>query len=152
MQDNGLIEIKLKGIEASPVEYALFLGDEYKTFVIFVGPDVGSTILMHEQGINRPRPLTHDLVKSIFLGLGATIDKIIINDLKDNTFFARIFIKEENELGKKIIEVDARPSDSIALAMRLGARMFVSKDVFGKVEDVTKYLKDKNKKKPPEGK
>lgn len=150
MQNNGLVEVQLKGIDASPMEYALFLGNEQKTFAIFVGPDVGATILMHEQGVNRPRPLTHDLIKSVFLGLGATVEKVVINDLKDNTFFARIFIKEENELGKKkIIEVDARPSDSIALAVRFNARMFVSGEVFNKVEDVSKFLKDK--KKPPEG-
>lgn len=148
MQNDGLIEVKLRGIEASPMEYALYLGNEQKTFAIFVGPDVGSTILMHEQGTPRPRPLTHDLVKSIFLGLGAIVERIVINDLKDNTFYARIFIKEENELGKKIIEVDARPSDSVALALRFGARMFVTQDVFNRVEDVSKFLKDK--KKPPE--
>lgn len=132
------------------MEYALFLGNEEKTFAIFVGPDVGSTIIMHGQGVKRPRPLTHDLIKSVFLGLGATVEKVVINDLKDSTFFARIFIKEENELGRKIIEVDARPSDSIALALRFSARMFVAKDVFSRVEDVTKFLK--GKKHPPEEK
>lgn len=149
MQNNGLVEVKLKGVEASPMEYALFLGNEKKTFAIFVGPDVGSTILMHEQGVNRPRPLTHDLIKSMFLGLGAAVERIVINDLKDNTFYARIFIKEENELGKKIIEVDARPSDSIALALRFDAGIFVTQDVLDRVEDVSKFLKDK--KKPAEG-
>lgn len=150
MENNGLIEVKLRGVEASQMEYAIFLGNEKKTFAIFIGPDVGSTILMHEQGVKKPRPLTHDLMKSVFLGLGATVDKVVINELKDNTFYARIFIREENELGKKIIEVDARPSDSIALALRFNARMFVAKDVFDKVEDVTKFLGDK--KHPPEEK
>ena len=145
MQNNGLIEIALKGIEASPMEYVLFLGNDKKTFAVFVGPDVGATILMYHQKITRPRPLTHDLVKNIFMGLGAKVDKIIINDLKDNTFFARIFIKEENDLGKNIVEVDARPSDSIALAIRFGAKMFVSKGVLDRVEDVTKFLKEKKK-------
>lgn len=148
MENNGLVEVKLKGIEASPLEYALYLGNEQKTFAIYVGPDIGSTILMYEQGTPRPRPLTHDLIKSIFLGLGAVVERIVINDLKDNTFYARIFIREENELGKKIIEVDARPSDSIALAQRFNARIFVTQDVFNRVEDVSKFLKDK--KKPPQ--
>ena len=148
MQNNGLIEIKLKGIEASPLEYALFLGNKEKTFAIFVGPDVGSAILMHEQGVNRPRPLTHDLMKNIFLGFGARIDRVVINDLKENTFYARIFIREENELGKNILEIDARPSDSIALAVRFGAGIYVTRKIFDKVEDVTKFLEEK--KKPPE--
>lgn len=143
MENNDLVEVQLKGVEASPMEYALFLGNEQKTFAIFIGSDVGSTILLHEQGVKRPRPLTHDLIKNIFIGLGAVVERIVINDLKDNTFFARIFIKEENELGKKIIEVDARPSDSIALALRFNSRIFVTKDIFEKVEDISKFLKDK---------
>jgi bifunctional DNase/RNase len=143
MENSDLIEVQLKGVEASPMEYALFLGNEQKTFAIFIGSDVGSTILLHEQGVKRPRPLTHDLIKNMFLGLGAVVERIVINDLKENTFFARIFIKEENELGKKIIEVDARPSDSIALALRFNSRIFVTKDVFGRVEDISKFLKDK---------
>ncbi len=143
MENNNLVEVQLKGVEASPMEYALFLGNEQKTFAIFIGSDVGSTILLHEQGVKRPRPLTHDLIKNIFLGLGAVVERIVINDLKENTFFARIFIREENELGKKIIEVDARPSDSIALALRFNSRIFVTKDVFERVEDMSKFLKDK---------
>lgn len=147
MENNNLVEVQLRGVEASPMEYALFLGNEQKTFAIFIGSDVGSTILLHEQGVKRPRPLTHDLIKNMFIGLGAVVERIVINDLKDNTFFARIFIKEENELGKKIIEVDARPSDSIALALRFNSKIFVTKDIFEKVEDISKFLKDK---KPPE--
>lgn len=140
-----LIEVRLKAIEASPMEYALFLGNDQKTFAIFIGPDVGTSILMYQQGKNRPRPLTHDLINSIFLGLGVTVDKVIINDLKDNTFYARLFLREENELGKKIIEVDARPSDSIALAIRYNARIFVTRKVFDMVEDVSKFLEERKK-------
>ncbi len=146
MQGNGLIEVKLKGIEASPLECTLFLGTAKKTFSIFVGPDVGSAILMFHQGVAKPRPLTHDLIGNIFMGLGAKIEKVVINDLKNNTFYARIFIKEENELGKKIIEVDARPSDSIALAIQQKARLYVAPKVLNRVEDVSDYLKDKKKK------
>lgn len=148
MQNNGLIEVKLKGIEITPMEYALFLGDKKKTFVIFVGPDVGSAIVMMQKAIKKPRPLTHDLIGSIFLGLGVKIDKVVISDLKDNTFYARLFIREENELGKKIIEMDARPSDSIALALQQKSRIFIAKDVFNRVEDVSELFK--KKKKPPQ--
>ena len=148
MQNDGLIEVKLKAIEATSMEYALFLGNHKKTFAIFVGPDVGSAIVMLQKGINKPRPLTHDLIRNIFLGLGVKVDKVVINDLKNNTFYARLFIREENELGKKIIEVDARPSDSIALALQYKARIFVTPEVFDKVEDVSKILKEK--KQPPE--
>jgi bifunctional DNase/RNase len=143
MENNNLVEVQLKGIEASPMEYALFLGNDKKTFAIFVGPDVGANILMHEQGMKKPRPMTHDLIKSICIGLGAIIERVVINDLKDNTFFARIFIREENEIGKKIIEVDGRPSDAIALAIRFKAKMFVTQEIYNSVEDIGKFFKDK---------
>lgn len=145
MQNNGLIEVQLKGIEAAPLECTLFLGNDKKVFSIYIGPDVGSAILMQYQGVDKPRPLTHDLISNIFMGLGAKVEKVVINDLKNSTFYARLFIREENELGKKIIEVDARPSDSIALAMQQKARIFVLPDIFNRVEDVSEYLKNKRK-------
>lgn len=151
MQNNGLIEVRLRGIEVTPMEYVLFLGNKIKTFAIFVGPDVGSAIVMFQKAIKKPRPLTHDLIGNIFLGLGVKIDKVVINELKDNTFYARLFIREENELGRKIIEVDARPSDSIAIALQQKARIFVAPEVFNRVEDVSKLLKEKKEPPPSEG-
>ena len=148
--DNGLIEIKLKGVEVTPMEYALFLGNHRKTFVIFVGPDVGSAIVMFQHGVKKPRPLTHDLIGNVFLGLGVKVDKVVINDLKNNTFYARLFVREENELGKKIIELDARPSDSIAIALQQKTRIFVTPEVFNRVEDVSNLLKEKKQPPPPE--
>lgn len=148
MKNNNLIEVKLKEVEITPMEYALFLGNHSKTFAIFVGPDVGSAIVMFQKGMSKPRPLTHDLIGNIFLGLGVKVDKVVITDLNNNTFYARLFIREENELGKKIIEVDARPSDSIAIALQQKSRIFVTPEIFDKVEDVSKFLKGKEK--PPE--
>lgn len=146
MKTDKLIEVKLMGIEASPMEYVIFLGTEKKVFSIFVGADVGSAILMMHQGIAKPRPLTHDLIGNILLGLGVSVDKIVINDVKNNTFYARLFLMEQNELGKKIVEVDARPSDSIVLAIKYKTKVYVTEEVFGKVEDVSKYLEQKRKK------
>jgi len=139
----GLIQVRLKAVEVKPMEYTLFLGNEKKSFAIFIGVDVGSAIVMLQKKIAKPRPLTHDLIKSIFTGLGARVDKVIINDLKNNTFYARLFIREENELHKKIIEVDARPSDSIALALQYNAAIFVVPEVFDKVKDVSGILKQR---------
>ena len=69
------------------------------------------------KGEKKERPLTHDLIGRILLGLGARIDHVVINDSRERTFYARIFLRMENELGKKIVEIDARPSDSIVLAL-----------------------------------
>ncbi len=131
-----LVEVEVKKVIPTPLEFAVFLGNDHKTFVIAVGPDVGTAILMFMEGTKKPRPLTHDLIGNIFLGLGVKVERVVITELKDNTFYARIFIKEENELGRKIIEIDARPSDCIAIAKQQGAKIFVTRQVFEVVENV----------------
>ena len=91
-------------------------------------------------GVKKERPLTHDLIGHILTGLGATIDHVVINDVNEGTFFARILLRMENELGKKIVELDARPSDSTVLALQHKRPIFVARKVFDAVEDMTEIL------------
>ncbi|HRZ87820.1 MAG TPA: bifunctional nuclease family protein [bacterium] len=133
---NSLIEVKVKRIIPTPLEFAIFLGNGEKTFVIAVGADVGSAIMMFIDGTKKQRPLTHDLIGNIFLGLGVTVEKVVISELCDSTFYARLILKEQNELRKKIVEVDARPSDCIALALQQKAPIYVTRQVFDIVENV----------------
>jgi hypothetical protein len=85
---------------------------------------------MFIEDVEKPRPLTHDLIGNILNGLGATVVRVVINDLRDNTYFARLLLKEENELGKKIVEIDSRPSDCMAIAKMKKCPMFVTRKVF----------------------
>lgn len=140
MPDNNLIQVELKKIVPSPTGCALFLGDISKTFVIYIGPNEGASILMMAERVKNVRPLTYDLIQNIFLGLGVSVEKVVINNLLDNTFYARLFLKEQNELGKKLIEIDARPSDCIAIALQQGAKIYIVKQVFDALEDVTDFL------------
>lgn len=78
------------------------------------------------KGINTPRPLTHDLLASIIESLGAKVEKIVINDLRNHTFYAKIHIS----LNGRKVEVDSRPSDAIALSTALNAPIFVAEHVF----------------------
>ena len=133
---NELIEVEIKKVIPTPLEFAVFLGNDAKTFVIAVGPDVGTAILMFMEGTKKPRPLTHDLIGSIFMGLGVRVERVVITELKDNTFYARLFLKEENELGRNIVEIDARPSDCIAIAKQQGTKIYVTRKVFDAVENV----------------
>jgi uncharacterized protein len=133
---NHLVEVQVKKVIPTPLEFAVFLGNETKTFVIAVGPDVGTAILMFMEKTKKPRPLTHDLLGNIFLGLGVKVERVVITELRDNTFYARLFLKEENELGRKLIEIDARPSDCIAIAKQQGTPIFVTTNVFDAVENV----------------
>ena len=137
---NEVVAVIVKGVMPTANGCAVFLGDETKTFVIYVDHAVGNAIQMTLNGVKKDRPLTHDLIGSILLGLEARLDRIVINDSKDNTFFARILLRMDNELGKKIIEIDARPSDSIVLALQQKRPIFVAKTVFDAVEDMTEIL------------
>lgn len=130
---------------------AVFLGNEEKTFVIYVDNFVGNAIQMTLNGVKKERPLTHDLIGSILLGLGARLDHVLVNDQRDGTFYARVFLRMENELGKKIVEIDARPSDSIVLALQQKRPILVLRSVFDTVEDMTEIFERVRKQQADEG-
>jgi bifunctional DNase/RNase len=97
---------------------------------------------MFNQGTQKVRPLTHNLLANILRALGAKVERVIINDLKRGTYFARLVLSAESELQqKKIIEIDARPSDCIAMATQQPAPIYVSLDVWDKLEDMTETLR-----------
>lgn len=131
------IPVAVKGLVPTPTGCGVFLSDGEKVIAIFVDHSVAAAITMFLHKIKKPRPLTHDLIASIFAGLGVQIQKVLINDLMDDTFFARLFLIQENELGKNFVEIDARPSDSIAIALQQGCPVFVAKKVWDEAEDMT---------------
>lgn len=137
---NDVVEVAVKGVMPTANGCAVFLGNDDKTFVIYVDHSVGNAIQMTLNGIKKDRPLTHDLIAHIFLGLGVKLDYIVINDVNEGTFFARILLRMENELGRKIIEIDARPSDSTVLALQQKRPIYVANKVFDNVEDMTEIL------------
>jgi bifunctional DNase/RNase len=132
--------VTVKGAMPTANGCAVFLGDESKTFVIYVDHSVGNAIRMTLDGVKKERPLTHDLIGSMLLGLGAKLDHIVINDAREGTFYARILLQMENELGRKIVELDARPSDSIVLALQQKRPIYVATSVFEGTEDMTEIL------------
>ena len=91
--------------------------DGERVLPIWIGPSEASAIAMEISGVKFKRPLTHDLFKQCLAELSVTMDYVYIHELKDNTYFAKIFLKHDG----KSIELDARPSDSIALALRMKA-------------------------------
>ena len=98
--------------------------------------------MMFMRGTKKERPLTHDLLANILRALGAKIERVIVNDLKRTTYFARLVLSAENEpQQKKIIEMDSRPSDCIAMATQQHAPIYVSLDVWNEVEDMTEVLR-----------
>ncbi|HSI07082.1 MAG: bifunctional nuclease family protein [Rariglobus sp.] len=138
--NKDVVPVIVKGVMPTSNGCAVFLGDDGKTFVIYVDHSVGNAIQMTLDGVKKERPLTHDLIGHILTGLGATIDHVVINDVNEGTFFARILLRMENELGKKIVELDARPSDSTVLALQHRRPLFVARKVYDAVEDMTEIL------------
>ncbi len=135
-----VVAVTIKGVMPTANGCAVFLGNEDKTFVIYVDHAVGGAIQMALSGVKKERPLTHDLIGQILLGLGVHLEHVLINRVEEATFFARILLTMENELGKKILEIDARPSDSIVLALQGSRPIYVSPKVFAAVEDMTEIL------------
>src|SRR6202047_736898 len=102
-----VVEVQVRAVAAVSGGCAVFLGNEDKVFVMFVDQSVGTAITMFMQGAQKERPLTHDLLASILRALGAKIERVIVNDLKGGTYFARLVLSAENESPKKkIIEID----------------------------------------------
>jgi bifunctional DNase/RNase len=138
-----VVEVQVRAVSVTSGGCAVFLGNEDKVFVMFVDQSVGTAIAMFMQGTQRERPLTHDLLANILRALGAKIDRVIVNDLKRGTYFARLVLSAENELNqKKIVEIDAWPSDCIAMAIQQPAPIYVSLDVWDAVEDMTEALRN----------
>jgi uncharacterized protein len=88
----------------------------------------------------KERPLTHDLMNSVFKGFNITIERAVITELKNSTYFARLILQQQNELGRKIVEIDARPSDCLALATAQKRPLYVASPLFEQVEDMTEVL------------
>lgn len=99
--------------------------DGERVLPIWIGPAEASAIAMELAGVKFSRPLTHDLLKQVIVGLGADLRKVIITQVKDNTYFAELHIYR----GDAVIQIDARPSDSIAVALRLKAPIFTQENL-----------------------
>ena len=130
------VEMKVRGLALDPVSNMpiIILRDEEekRSLPIWVGIFEANAIALELEKISTPRPMTHDLIKNILESVEAKVEKIVVNDLRDNTFFALIHLR----LGDEEITVDSRPSDAIALALRAGAPIFVDEDVVRRAKSV----------------
>ena len=92
---------------------------------IWVGAYEANAIALEIEKVQTPRPMTHDLLKNVFLGLDVRVDKIVVNELKDDTFYALIWVERAGEM----MTIDSRPSDALALALRMDCPIFVDEQV-----------------------
>jgi hypothetical protein len=127
------LPVRVQGLFIDPISERPILvlrheGDQ-RVLPIWIGPNEAHAIAMRLEGVEAPRPMTHDLLRGIVTQLGAEVQKVLISDLRDNTYFAQIVLRT----GKVEITVDARPSDAVALAVRTGAPILVREDIFDPV-------------------
>jgi hypothetical protein len=139
---NEVVPVQIRGILPANSGCALFVGNDKKVFVINVEPQMGSVIGMFLRDTPKERPLTHDLINRVFQGFGISVERVVITDLKNSTYFARLILQQQNELhtSRKIVELDARPSDCLAIAAAQKKPIFVSTPLFEQVEDMSEVL------------
>lgn len=143
--NSEVVEVDVKGTLPTNGGCAVFLGNEDKVFVIYIDQMVGNAIMMLMKDLPLERPQTHDLFGHVLEALGAKVQRVVINDLKDAVYYGRLILKVENELEeKKILEIDARSSDCIALAVQSKVPVYVAKSVLDESDDVAEVFKRVN--------
>src|SRR6476646_5005264 len=123
------VEMRIRGLLVDPVNNTpiVILKDANSDTVlpIWVGVFEASAIQMEIEKVSTPRPMTHDLIKNVLSGLDAHVHKVVVTELKDDTFYAVIWMERDG----RIISVDSRPSDALALALRVDCPIYVDEEV-----------------------
>jgi bifunctional DNase/RNase len=150
------VEMKIRTLMMDPVTQMpiVVLRDASGTAIlpIWVGVYEANAIALEIEKISTPRPMTHDLIKTILMGMEARVDRIVVNELKDDTFFATIWVEKNGEM----MSIDSRPSDALAIALRTDSPIFVDESVLknsrmsassqekGKDEELRRLLENLN--------
>ncbi len=137
---NDVVQVQIRGILPANSGCALFVGNDDKVFVINVEMAMGQIIRMFLQETPKERPLTHDLISNILRGFTINVERVVITELKNSTYYARLILHQQNELARKIVEIDARPSDCLAIATAQKRPIYVAAPLFEQVEDMTEVL------------
>ena len=137
---NDVVPVQIRGILPANSGCALFVGNDAKVFVINVEPAMGQIINMFLSNAQKERPLTHDLIANILKGFNITVERVVITELKNSTYYARLILQQQNEVARKLVEIDARPSDCLAIASAQKRPIYVSAPLFEQVEDMTSVL------------
>ena len=143
--------VQIKGILPAHSGAAIFLGNEEKVFIIQVEAAMAQVIGNFLSEAPKERPLTHDLMSDVFKGFGIEVERVVVTELKNSTYFARMILKMENELGVKIVELDARPSDCLAIAVSQKVPVYVTDSLFEEAEDMSEVLEQINQSRDEEG-
>lgn len=146
-----LVRVEIIALMPTQAGCAVFLGDGNKAILFYIDPAVGLSINTVMSGQKMPRPLTHDLYMLTLGAFGGKVLRTVINRVDGDVFFARLILEAENEImERKIVELDARPSDCLAVAARAEAPIYVTRAVWDSLDDRQPLLKLMREGKPEE--
>ena len=139
--NKSAIPVQIRALIPTNAGTAVFLGNDEKIFTIYIDQSIGAAISLYLNSAQKERPLTHDLLANVLTSLGAKVERIVVNDFRNGIYYGRLIITAENELQqRKIIELDARSSDCMAMAALQKSPIYVSSIVWDEVEDMTPLL------------
>ena len=139
--NKSAIPVQIRALIPTNAGTAVFLGNDEKVFTIYIDQAIGAAISLYLNSTEKERPLTHDLLANVLTSLGAKVERVAINDFRNGIYYGRLIITAENELQqRKIIELDARSSDCMAMAALQKSPIYVSGVVWDEVEDMTPLL------------
>lgn len=128
-----LVQLSFDKIMQTRSYTVIVLKSQDKKFAIYVEPQVGKVLQMYLTDAEKLRPLTHDLISSICKGLEISVKQVVINDVQDTIYYARLFLEQMRGDARHIVEIDGRPSDFITLALMHNAPVYCAKEVLEKV-------------------
>jgi bifunctional DNase/RNase len=130
--DSELVQLTFDKIMQTRSYTVVILGAKDKRFAIYTDPSIGKTLQIYLTGIEKLRPLTHDLMDEIFKGFEIRIKQVVITDLQETTYYARLFLEQDLGDMTHIVEIDARPSDCITLALMNNVPVYCTTEVLNK--------------------
>ncbi len=127
-----LVQVSFEKILQTRSYTVVVLGTLQKRFAIYTDASIGKRLQLYLSGGAKSRPQTHDLIYQLFQGLGIRVKQIVITDLQDTIYFARLYLEQQHGDLRHIIEIDARPSDSITIALMSNAPIYCTREVLEK--------------------
>lgn len=127
-----LVQLSFDKIMQTRSYTVVILSAQDKKFAIYTDPSIGKTLQMYLTGAEKARPLTHDLIDLILKGLDVELKQVVINDIQDTVYYARLFLEQNLGDIRHILEIDARPSDCITLALMNNVPVYCTREVLDK--------------------
>lgn len=141
MHKENMVRVGIAALMPTPAGTGVFLSDDNKVTIIYIDPSIGASINGSLEGVKMPRPLSHDLMADLLQAFGGEVVRAVVHFCEDDIYHAKLFIEAANEImHRKLVVLDARPSDCLAMVVRYDAPLYFVEEVWEKMEDVSGLL------------